>query len=90
MKLKGIAVFKFDDGETHYIGAENENEARTYYIELYGEEYANDVEVTEITDIEELEERFIHVEEGTSGLASLKEVINEIYTFPALLSSSVY
>ncbi|WP_027085421.1 hypothetical protein [Cohnella panacarvi] len=84
-----VKIFLVEDGETHRFAAKDEEECREYYKELYGEDLDEESDVTEITDPEEWNRKFIHVEDQP-GLASIIDIINESTEFPTIISSTVY
>jgi hypothetical protein len=92
VEVMQLRVFKFDDGDNHYVLTYSEEQARDYFENNYGDICTKeDYELVEITG-EELETKDIRNDENTPEYISLNDIVKSSREFgiPRVLASSVY
>lgn len=89
VKHEIVSVFLIDDGELHWIAARDEEEAKMFYQTLYEQPVDDEFEIRLVSN-EELDKKMISTDDNLLKFISLKEVLYQEDTFPALLASSVW
>ncbi|WP_315793215.1 hypothetical protein [Paenibacillus sp. BIC5C1] len=89
--VPAVPVWLIEDGsETFRVAAADDEQALQFMIDDWGMEDIEDVEVTVITDQEELRRKFILSEEGSKTYLSIMDVLNQTEKFPTLISTSIW
>lgn len=88
-----LEVYKFEDGEIHYILAYSEEQARNYFENKYSDPCSReDYELDKIVTYEELTDKNFQNDDKEPRYVSLIEIIEDSREFgiPRVLASSVY
>jgi hypothetical protein len=86
-----VPIWKIDDGaETFRVAASSREEALKCLLEDVGFDELEEPEVAEITDVNELNRKFINEDEDSSKKLSIIDIINKAESFPMLVSTSIW
>mgnify|MGYP000350157431 CR=1 FL=1 len=88
--VPAIPVWIVDDGETHRWAAASIEEVRASHKEMYGDDLDEEVTITQLIEPGQFTRKFILSDETLRKHRSINDVISEIDTFPALISTSVW
>jgi hypothetical protein len=84
-------VYRFDDGENHWIAASTQDEAIKFFEGEYGNENEYDVKLVNDAELnEKMIDNIEFLEEDGVEWISLKQIVLQSERLPSLIASSVY